>query len=101
MAKSILQDEKECLVCKTTLFLEEHHCIEGPWRNMSERYGLKVWLCPLHHRISNDSVHLNETVNKDLKKWAQKKAMLHYDWSTQDFIERFGKNYVLEETEND
>ena len=47
--KSIIQDIKQCWVCKTTLNLEEHHCLYGINRKMSERFGLKVWLCNEHH----------------------------------------------------
>ena len=55
MAKSIIQAEKECYICrrwyavKTTRGLEEHHILNGPLRSFSERHGLKVWLCHRHH----------------------------------------------------
>ena len=52
MAKSILQSDKECYLCRrfynlrTTRGLEEHHILFGRGRReLSERYGLKVWLC--------------------------------------------------------
>ena len=51
MAKSILQNDKECYLCRrfynlrTTRGLEEHHILFGRGRReLSERYGLKVWL---------------------------------------------------------
>ena len=96
MAKSILQKADRCLVCRSSLFLEEHHVFEGARRQLSEKYGLKVKLCPVHHRISNQSVHLNEDINRDLKRWAQRKAMEHYGWTIEDFIEIMGKNYLEE-----
>ena len=96
MAKSILQKADRCLVCRSSLFLEEHHVFEGTRRAKSEKYGLKVKLCPVHHRISNQSVHLNEDINKDLKRWAQRKAMEHYGWTVEDFINLMGKNYLEE-----
>ena len=52
MAKSILQSDKECYLCRkrynlrTTRGLEEHHILFGRGRReLSEQYGLKVWLC--------------------------------------------------------
>lgn len=49
MAKSIIQTEKECYICRrwynvrTTRGMEEHHVITGPLRPFAERNGLKVW----------------------------------------------------------
>ena len=55
MAKSILQSERECYLCRkwynlhTTRGLEEHHILFGRGRReLSERYGLKVWLSLIH-----------------------------------------------------
>lgn len=52
MAKSILQKDKECYLCRrfynlrTVRGLEEHHILFGRGRReLSEQYGLKVWLC--------------------------------------------------------
>lgn len=70
MAKSIIQAEKECYICrrwyavKTTSGLEEHHILNGPLRSFSERHGLKVWLCHQHH---------NATCAQTLKAVAQAK----------------------------
>ena len=102
MAKSILQKEKRCLICHTTMNLHCHHVFEG-WgvRQISEKYGLKVWLCALHHNASNESVHLNQTLNRKMKRWAQKKAMKHYGWNIDEFRERIGRNYIDEEDEHE
>ena len=93
MAKSILQKEKQCLICHTTFNLHEHHVYEG-WgvRQISEKYGLKVWLCARHHNMSDESVH--QKLNRKVKRWAQKKAMKHYGWDTKQFIEIIGRNYL-------
>lgn len=95
MAESILQKEKECLICRTTRDLHCHHVFEG-WgvRQISEKYGLKVWLCARHHNMSDESVHFNQMLNLKVKRWAQKKAMKHYGWTTQDFISVVGRNYL-------
>ena len=92
MSKSILQDEKECFICKTTYNLEEHHIFRTPYRNASERYGLKVWLCQPHH-TGNQGVHNgNVIVDKYLKQLAQKK--FEEEHSREEFIQKFGRSYL-------
>ena len=91
--KSVLQSEKECWVCRTTLNLEDHHIIYG-WANrrLSEKYGLKVWLCHEHH-TGNTGVHSNQKLNKDLRKLAQTYFEEHYG-TREDFMRIFGENYL-------
>lgn len=60
MSKSIMQDKcgGECYLCNLLLGIdtpaacrEEHHVMHGTAnRKLSEHYGLKVYLCPYHHR---------------------------------------------------
>ena len=65
MAKSILQTGHYCYLCKrqynllTVRGLEEHHIWGGPLRGLSERNGLKVWLCHKHHNEPPDGVHFS------------------------------------------
>lgn len=66
MAKSILQSDKECYLCRkrynlrTTRSLEEHHILFGRGRReLSEQYGLKVWLCHNHHNEPHLGVHFD------------------------------------------
>ena len=50
MSKSIIQKKKECIICNS-LNAEEHHVFFGTAnRKLSEKYGLKVYLCAEHHR---------------------------------------------------
>ena len=92
MSKSILQDEKECFICKTTYNLEEHHIFRTPYRNASERYGLKVWLCQPHH-TGHQGVHNgNVLVDKYLQQLAQKK--FEEEHSREEFIQKFGRSYL-------
>ena len=93
MAKSIIQKEKECFVCKTTYCLEEHHCIYGTAnRKLSEKYGLKVWLCHEHH-TGTHGVHFNKDLDTHLKKLAQETFETKYG-ANKRFTEVFGKNYL-------
>ena len=89
--KSIIQEEKKCYFCDTTLNLHEHHIFEGRNRQMSEKYGLKVWLCSSHHNMSDDSVHFNPVYMKLLKTIGQLYFERTYD---EEFIRIFRRNYL-------
>lgn len=97
MSKSIVQKEKECFLCRylygTSLplsdgGLEEHHIFRGANRNNSEHYGLKVWLCPWHHRTGPQAVHNNKTAN-DLVKMFGHEAFVK-EHSEKEFRDIFG-----------
>ena len=58
--RSIIQDEKKCWVCGCKGYLEDHHIFGGNGnRKLSEKYGLKVWLCMKHH-TGSEGVHSDE-----------------------------------------
>lgn len=72
MAESIVQAEKECWFCGARSGLEEHHIFAGVAnRKISEKYGLKVWLCHRHH-TGNDGAQYDRDMNILLKQEAQK-----------------------------
>lgn len=72
MARSILQSEKECWFCGAQSGLEEHHIFAGMAnRKISEKYGLKVWLCHDHH-TGDDGAQYNRELGDQLKQEAQK-----------------------------
>ena len=92
MAKSILTNEKECFVCKTTQNLHDHHVFYGTAnRKISERYGYKVWLCQEHH-TGNNGVHFN----RSLDIWLKSIAQTHFEitHTRDEFIKTFGKSYL-------
>lgn len=97
--KSIIQTEKECFLCKkyfgesVTQGLHEHHVCEG-WANrrVSERLGLKVWLCPPHHNMSDHGVHFNPEIGVELKKIAQRKYEETH--SREEWMAEIGRNYL-------
>lgn len=92
--KSIIQNEKQCYICGTQLNLECHHVFPGTAnRKLSEKYGLKVWLC-LEHHTGGCGVHYSKLLADRLRRLAQEKAMEYYDWSVADFRRTFGKNYI-------
>lgn len=92
--ESVIQKNKECYICKTTIGLHSHHIFCGTSnRKLSEKYGMKVWLCGHHHNLSNEGVHFNRELDLRLKRIGQ----VHYEeiyGSREDFIRVFGKNYL-------
>ena len=92
MARSILQDEKRCWVCGSVVGLECHHILGGTAnRKLSEKYGLKVWLCHDHH-TGPDGAQYNAALNRQLKMDAQYAFEQKYDRAT--WMKVFGKNYL-------
>ena len=94
MANSILQEEKECFICKTTYALEKHHIFGGAYRSKSERDGLTVYLCHWHHNEPPYGVHHNRYNMDWLRSVGQRAYMKHYDATTEDFIREYGRNYL-------
>ena len=92
--ESVIQTEKQCYACGTTLNLHDHHIIYGTSnRKKSEKYGLKVWLCAYHHNMSNEGVHFNKSLDLALKTKAQTYYEKHYG-SREDFIREFGRSWL-------
>lgn len=91
--KSVIQIEKRCFVCGTTLNLHDHHIFYGTAnRKMAEKFGLKVFLCQEHHTGSH-GVHFNKALDEGLKMLAQSKFEELYG-SRKDFIREFGKSVL-------
>ena len=90
-----------CYLCKllhddySEKYTEEHH-VFGGWanRDLSERYGLKVYLCIYHHREGKEAVHNNHELMMRLKALGQQSFEQHYQ---ENFREIFGKNYKEED----
>lgn len=94
--KSIIQSKKECFECMTYTNLEIHHIFFGTAnRQLSEKDGLKVWLCQYHHR-GTKGVHGKDghELDEKLKSIAQMFYMQRYNKTEDEFIERYGKNYL-------
>ena len=75
--------------------LEEHHAFFG-WalRKLSEKYGLKVYLCIPHHRTSKEAVHHNDEISDMVQAYAQR--AFEKKWPEKNFREIFGRNYILD-----
>lgn len=72
--------------------VEEHHVIYGTnHRKLSEKFGLKVYLCNKHH-TGSEGVHHNKVLDDTLKQYAQKKFEEKY--SHEEFMKIFKRNYL-------
>ena len=102
--KSILHDKKDrtCFLCMMLNgddsykdVLHEHHVIFG-WANrrLSERYGLKVYLCLQHHEIGPEAIHHNDEISDMVQAYAQR--AFEKKWPEKNFREIFGRNYILD-----
>ena len=92
---SILQKRTDrCLICHSQQWLEWHHVFGGALLDKSERLGLKVRLCHYCHNEPPRGVHQNREIRRKLQAYAQKKAMVHYGWSEEDFRNEFYKSYI-------
>jgi hypothetical protein len=91
--ETVLQKNKECWVCGSPS-VEDHHIFFGQkTRSQSEKYGLKLWLCPEHHRIDPHSPHKNRRVDLAMKITAQKHFET-YIGTHEEFMAEFGRNYL-------
>ena len=90
--KSILQSEKQCFFCGTTLNLERHHCIHGTaGRRIADKLGLTIWLCSEHHR-GKYSPHQDREVDLRLKRFAQ--SCYEDKHSREEWMQKVGRNYL-------
>lgn len=99
---SILQKKDgRCLLCMVLDdnhqqydHIEEHHVFGGTAnRAKSEAEGLKVYLCPAHHRLGPEAVHRNAEVARRLKKAAQAAYEDVYGHTRTEWMMLFGRNY--------
>jgi hypothetical protein len=91
--RSIVNNEKHCLICETTYNIHKHHIFYGTGkRQLSEKYGCWCYLCARHHNMSNDGIHFNSKLDKKLKAYTQKRFAEVYP--ELDFLRIFGKSYL-------
>lgn len=91
--KSVLQKEKICFRCGSP-YVEDHHIFFGnPNRKYSEKYGLKIWLCPTDHRTGAESPHRNRQIDLAYKTMAQE--YFEREMGTrEEFRQIFGRSYL-------
>ena len=87
--KSIIQDSKECYLCRRQANLELHHAVHGTAnRRLADQDGLTVWLCvECHTKLHQQGLH-----DRLLKRIAQEAWERVYG-SEREFVKRYGKSY--------
>lgn len=95
--KSIITNNMEkCYICGSRSGLNVHHVIYGVGkRNIADEDGLTIPLCYYHHK-GTYGVHGREghELDQKLKEIAEKKWMEYYKKSEEEWIKRYGKNYL-------
>lgn len=94
------KDDRTCYLCirlhndyQKQNYLQEHHVVFGTSnRKLSEKFGLKVYLCDAHHEHSKEAVHVNTEIRKMLCEDAQREFEKKYPELS--FLKVFGKNYI-------
>ena len=90
--ESIISDNRQiCYLCGKYGTTEAHHIFNGTAnRSKSEEDGMKVYL----HRVCHRWLHEHEMSDLNLKAKAQRIWMEHYGKTEDDFIKRYGVNYI-------
>lgn len=93
--KSLINNNKECYVCHKKTNLHLHHIMFGKNRKKADEDGLVVYLCYDHHEGIN-GVHGKNGHDLDLrlKQYAEARWLECYNASVNDFIKRYGRNYL-------
>lgn len=90
---SILQKEVECYVCHNKN-IHTHEVYYGRNRQKSIEDGCCVYLCPRHHNMSDEGIHFNKELDTKVKKSMERRWLEYYNKTIDDFIKRYGKNYL-------
>ena len=92
---SIISNDKKCYICGTNQNLHLHHVIFGKNRRKADDDGLTVYLCYYHHE-GTDGVHglKGHELDMKLKMIAEQRWLEFYNKTVDDFIKRYGKNYL-------
>lgn len=92
-APSILQTEHECFLTGNPCNITRHEVFFGnDHRKKSKEYGCWIYLTPELHTQSNECVHRNAILDRNLKIMAQERFERLYGHDK--FMEIFGKNYL-------
>lgn len=83
-----------CALCGSKSKVATHEIFYGTAnRKKSIEDGLVVNLCGDHHNLSSNGVHFNKELDLELKQKAQKTYEEKLG-SREDFIKRYGRNYL-------
>ena len=91
-APSVIQfyDSGRCFMCGKRGDLARHEVFHGSNRTKSKALGCWVYLCPKCHTELHGK---DGSMDWELKTIGQRYAMTYYDWTPEEFRERFGRTY--------
>ena len=89
---SILHAAKSGYITGARKNLHKHHCFNGSRREESERWGCWVWLHEDMHNMTEQGVHFNPALDKQIKAACQEEFEALYGHEV--FMAVFGKNYL-------
>lgn len=93
--ESIIQTEKCCFLCGSTKNLNLHHCIHGvAHRKISDQEGLTIYLCVKHHTGSKEAVHLNPSLDLEIKQLAERVWLEKHNNNIGLWMKLFRRNYL-------
>ena len=72
----------------------KHHVFGGANRKLSEKDGLYFYLKPEMHNMSDKGIHFNKEFMDYAHKIGQKAWQKYYNKTKEDFIARYGKNFL-------
>lgn len=85
---------KACPLCGKASYLQEHHLIAGSNRQMSDRYGLTINICPeCHSKIHQDAHTMALFMGIGQLIFEQR-------YPQSDFAALFGKNFICDSADN-
>lgn len=85
-----------CELCGRWRSLHRHHIFFGTGkRQISERYGATIMLCPVCHSTDRkQGIHGNHWICLQVQEQEQRRLMQKYNWTVEDFRKIFGKSYI-------
>ena len=89
------KEEGTCFLCMLLENDFQTYGYSGHQRDISEEYGLKVYLCYRHHREGPEAVHNNKRYRRMLEALGQQAFEERY--GHKKFMEIFQKNYIYED----
>lgn len=92
--ETLYSSERMCFICHSPK-VHLHHIYGGNGRRqVSDREGCWLYLCPNHHNMSRFGVHFDKELDKSLKADCQRRWMRKNEKTEQDFIATFGRSYI-------
>lgn len=94
MSKSLINNEKCCLLCGATEAVHKHHIFYGTAnRTIADEQGCWCYLCAFHHNMSKFGVHFRKDLDIQLKQLCQREWEKTYG-NREEFIKTYGKSYL-------